>query len=333
MILREDAVVHYEDESPQPPCVPYPYRFEPAFAAMAASGQDMDFLSTSVITGLNCLYRLLKYASGTATEKFRIDVQVIGKSIFMSRWEQDLSSIAKMSLTRGYGKGFELACTERQETGKDLSSFHRLVSYKLADLDLLVQHEVDACRCDCATTVSEHNYDACTKSRLRILEPAQPASGQGTTPVSTNSDPLRIVKSGTKHDTSCLVELKSRALGNTSMDDVFGKLWLSRCHQLLLGYHQRGRFSSENVTLEDLTLKLQQWQQANVGPISNLVKLIRQLRSVVVAAQESGAPSRYALLHMPNSDKQGLYLYKCLDGQEMLPSHLWDILTTPKSAQ
>nr|POE79745.1 hypothetical protein CFP56_07810 [Quercus suber] len=326
--LREDVVEYAESARFQSTSSPYPFRFEPLFEAMRAVGEDTEFLSTSIVTGLNCLHRLLQCTSGRPTRKFRVDVEVVGRTIFMSRWEQNLSTLAHMSWTRGHGRGFEQACTETQEAGKDLSSFHRLVSYKLAGIDLLVQHEVDACRCTCKGTAWECDY---SEPLTSSVQPAEQAPPNRNVPTPIEASTLRVIKAGTKHSTNCFVEIKSRASGNTDLDDILGQLWLSRCHNLVLGYHQRGTFSPNDVKEEDMTLQLQQWQQDHADSISSLVKVLRQLKTIITDAQNSDMSSKFALLYSPGKDRNGLCLYSRLNGQEMLPKDLRSVLEAQES--
>ena len=66
--------------------------------------QDFD-----IVTDRNCLRKLLRFVSAHADRSFRIDVQMQGNVMFLSRWEAELKQIVLRNENYGYGHGFERA--------------------------------------------------------------------------------------------------------------------------------------------------------------------------------------------------------------------------------
>nr|XP_023902231.1 uncharacterized protein LOC112014083 [Quercus suber]POE48323.1 hypothetical protein CFP56_78613 [Quercus suber] len=323
MTLLLDAAV-FDDLEGQVDIVPYQFRFEPLFEAMVALGDDIASSDVRFVTGVNCLHRLLLFLSGKRNKKFRIDVEIIGKNVFLSRWEKDRATLARATFSSGNGKGFEQACTAKHNAERGISTFHRIVSYQLGGLSFLVQHEVDACGGNCAKVAMEHDTVPEPESREEYpwslnLEQRMKTDGPGT---------LRVTKSGARHTSSCLVEIKSRAHNNTDLDDVLGQLWLSRSHNLLLGRHVKGEFPSDSVKEENMTVQIEQWQRDNDQAIAGLIKLLRKVQEILVDARDVEGHSRYAIVHKGGIDKTQLQLYRRQGGQDMIPTHLWSLINS-----
>lgn len=128
---------------------PYRFRLEPLVQACRRMRPDFDIESMSILTGLNNLRQIFKFASGKDRQPFRIDIQMVGRTMMMTRWERDPSSMTQTPLCRGYGRGFEKICTRLEGTQSESTSHHRIVSYTLGSLSFAVQFEADLRICDC----------------------------------------------------------------------------------------------------------------------------------------------------------------------------------------
>jgi len=63
----------------------------------------------------NSLRKLLDFASRDVYETFRIDLDIVQSTLFMTRHEESSEELAHEMLSQSYGHNFEKACTEYEE--------------------------------------------------------------------------------------------------------------------------------------------------------------------------------------------------------------------------
>jgi hypothetical protein len=146
---------------------------------------------------------------------FRIDAELYNGTVMMTRWEHLKESMSQTPLCRGYGVNFEMACTTQEGRLAKSSSHHRVVSYSLGGMKLVVQCEADACDCRCQGADDGNVY---SKAQLlaRDSTSAKRYRSQGNL-LDRPPSPLNI---GEKHDSNCLIEIKSRDHKNRNLDDI-----------------------------------------------------------------------------------------------------------------
>lgn len=76
-------------------------------------------------------------------DEVRINVEIIGNTLFLKRWHRLQSSATQMTLT-GCGRGFQKACTSAVPGFEDCTSYHRIRTLRLGSLFCLVQGEADS---------------------------------------------------------------------------------------------------------------------------------------------------------------------------------------------
>lgn len=162
--------------------------------------------------------RLLYFALGASKTSFRIDDERCRKTILTTRWEPNSAWLMNTSLRRVYGRGFEEAVTKSSAEHIPTTSHHRVLSNISGDKHLIVQYQVDACACKCGCAAFGY--------AKTVLIDEIVASSKGQEAHGADAA-LRVVHAGTQHSSACLVEIKSRDVKNTDMDDIVAQLWLS----------------------------------------------------------------------------------------------------------
>lgn len=169
----------------------YP-RFSYVFAPLIAAVEQRDsaepgrsdaassvLRSADIVTNASNLRKLLHLLTGRKYLCERYDIELVAgpdgaanDTLFLSKWTDDPSLHTSM----GHGAGFERAtCRYPQGHGGDEArllrrsvSHHRVVAYSLGGLRMVVQSEVDAYHCDCASH--------CSPSKATTPLPTPPSS-------------------------------------------------------------------------------------------------------------------------------------------------------------
>lgn len=115
-----------------------PYPLLPIFIAVDA----FDWASADVVADCHSLLCLTAFANGQRRD-FRMDLQLAGsKTILCTRWEPRVLMNANPG---GYGRNFELMRTRPALGCEHAASHHRVITYDLAGMKMVVRAEVDAC--------------------------------------------------------------------------------------------------------------------------------------------------------------------------------------------
>ncbi len=103
------------------------------------------FEDVDVVTDRNNLKKLFNFASGRARDSFRIDLEMVQNTLFMTRRDRNTRSFIHMSKHPGFGHNFERAFTTSEPGLEDSTGHHRVLRYALGHLNCVVRFEVDAC--------------------------------------------------------------------------------------------------------------------------------------------------------------------------------------------
>jgi len=300
---------------------PYGFRFEPLVQACRRSRPDFQSEKVDVLSGLNNLRQIFKFVSGTDWQPFRADIQMIGKTMMMTRWEKDLNSMTHTSLCRGYGQGFEKVCTKQEEKAREATSHHRIVNYALGDLSVVVQYQADLR--DCSFFSEEPDRTA-----LRLLKNTSGAlSSQDQARLQHESTDrsvlmLDIANIGVTHTIDCLLEVKSRDHKNNSTDDILAQIWLSGYHNLYLARHVRGCFDASGVQHKNVQEDLVLWQSRHEEDVGAVQSILHTIRHTLQGDRMFHSAKKYALVLEHEDGKSVLKLWRRNGGQEMLSKNL-----------
>jgi hypothetical protein len=303
----------------------YKFRLEPLAQACLKLYPGFSLQGIDILCGLNNLRKIFEFAIGKQSKSFRIDMELFSTTLMMTRWEPLQDNMSETSLCRGYGRGFEASCTTQEGRLSKSSSHHRVISYSLGDLNLIVQFEADALGCHCSQELE-----------LQSPHSDMPATNQG--PYSTvsgafqndiqeeSAQPLDIVDVGTTHSLDCIIEIKSRDHKNKFLDDIMIQMWLSGCRRLYLGRHIRGRFETDAVFEGNVENDLRLWQIQHEAEIACFVTLLEQIRQQVSQSSLGAVDGRFALVCERVGTEMVLKLWRRESGQDLLRQETINIL-------
>lgn len=316
LVLQPDAIEFAKtQESSHGPKI-YTFRLEALAQACLKVQSTFQLQDIDMLCGLNNLRKIFEFVSGKQGKAFRIDVELCNGTVMMTRWEHFEENMSQTSLCRGYGANFEVACTSQEERQVKSSSHHRIVSYSLGELNMVVQFEADACDCRCQAA-----NDGTIKSEAQSIGPnaitTKEYSLEDKLPGRSPS-PLNIVEIGEKHDPDGLIEIKSRDHKNRSLDDIMVQMWLSGRHRLYLGRHNRGRFDTNAIYQGDIDSDMIIWQRQHKETIVRFAGLLKQIQRKVMESAIHSEGGRFALVCERDKIGRKLTLWRRDGGQDFL---------------
>jgi len=97
----------------------------PLIVATQTLKRSFDFKTVDFVTDRNNLRKIMRWISGPADQDFRIDVQRVGKTIILQRWEEK----SRESARPGYAQGFDAATLKVPVDCPGSTGHHRIVTY------------------------------------------------------------------------------------------------------------------------------------------------------------------------------------------------------------
>ena len=253
---------------------------EPLFRAVFLANPQFDIKGIDIVSDRNNIRKLLSFIDPLSTrngvEDFTIAAELVRDTVILCRTETVVEEFIKQGDFRGFGHEFEKAYTTRKT--KDSTGHHRIVSYRLDDLKLLVRHETDGA---IRTLPSRHTIPGNATDDLSELLGSVSLSSQATP--RGNRIPgskLTVLKDGLAVRRESTLEIKTRVKHKPiSMAETAAQLWISQTPRLVRAYHTRGRFEVPEV--EDVTAKLAQWENANQQSLTLLTALLKRIAGFV----------------------------------------------------
>jgi len=248
-----------------------------------------DWSSVDIVTDRNGLRKLTRWVSGyPSIRDFRIDLQLAGeKTVLMNRWEKRNRELFS---GKTFGFSFEKASTEPAPGCRQSTGHHRIVTYDLNGLKMIVRFEVDACIPPPAKypRKSHSSIDDLTDSLSAI------SIGQSAPQSSPN---LTIMEGGAEVANSAVVELTTRSqtnIRNNGFDwkDAYPQLFFSQTAHHFLAIHTRGRF----VDIQKRKLSSEELQNMAKDAQVELKKVRKALEMIQEVVIEHGKEGRISLV-------------------------------------
>ncbi|PVH92136.1 geranylgeranyl pyrophosphate synthetase [Periconia macrospinosa] len=287
--------------------------FEPVFQAMSITNPDMRLDEVDIIVNRNSLRKLLDFVSGKQQYAFRMDLHMVKDTLFICRRERNFGSLVHGPHDPGFGHSFEDAFTKTEEELKSSGGHHRVIRYRLGQLNCIVRFEVDAYYEDSdesnsASTSPQALEDAINLMAHLDLNQAPPQSAmKGAT---------MVVRRGTFVSSSKLAEIK---LGKSA--GAIPQLWFGRTPHLLTGKHDGGVVNSTRHTHEGL--RFGEWEADNQDKLRKLVSLLAELKRVVSKTQGKAA------ILLCRHKGAPLQIFEAKNGIRVLPADIlakhWDL--------
>ncbi|KAJ5710312.1 hypothetical protein N7488_004468 [Penicillium malachiteum] len=287
---------------------------EPLFRSLHIEHPSYDIANVDLISDRNNIRKLLSFINSSISrngrEPFTIEIEVIGNTTIFCRSETKTHEILGPGDFKGHGHEFEKAFTREQISGS--TGHHRIISYNLSDLKLIVRYETDAFIGD-DSKLDTQNVDSGSHDILNMmgnLSLSQPKDQ----PSSSNKSKLIIQEKGKQVTINSTLEIKTRVSHKPiDIEEVIPQLWASQTPNLVRAYHSRGVFQVPEV--EQVTQEIAEWEKAHADDIGRLVLLIREIIKVV---RENGGNAILRYDGRSNS----LSISK-RDGNKMLPEDLY----------
>ncbi|EAQ88717.1 hypothetical protein CHGG_05336 [Chaetomium globosum CBS 148.51] len=306
----------------------YDYIFEPLLRSVEVMQPGLDiFSATDVISNVSNLRKLFDVISNRSWGTERCDIDIRENTLLLSRWNGD----PNLSLSLGCGSGFEKeTCRYPPEEDPVLQrslSHHRVLSYRFAGLQLVVQGEVDAYHCACDhTTPSPDLVSTTPRTTKRHSDPAprspswrhrrafsnphalgpspslafaalaldDPGDSPGFTPpcpVTHPSPTLRVHHTGRAIPAPCLVEIKTRNARSPALSTNEAQLYFSQRAKLYLARHEQGLFTpGPELSVREVETELREWEAEAQQQVTlgKLAGLLRVVRDRVRVLRGQG---------------------------------------------
>ncbi|PPQ72852.1 hypothetical protein CVT24_001180 [Panaeolus cyanescens] len=284
------------------------------------SAEPFDWASVDFVTDRNGLRALSRWVSGNSNRNFRIDLQLAGnKTVLMNRWSE---LYQEPFSGRTYGFSFEKASTTPGPGCKSSTGHHRIVTYDLNGLKMVVRFEVDACLPPPA------KYPRKSISSIDELANSigSMSLSQSSSPPSYNLSPLTILDGGIQISHASVIELTTRSktsITNYGFDwkEAYPQLFFSQTGHHYLGIHHRGHFTEvqKRKLISDELQAVEQEAQKDLKKVHATLKLIKEL---VVAHGKTG---RLTLV-CRNGE---LSVYSRRSNESCLPDSVMELFNSP----
>lgn len=215
---------------------------------------------------------------------FRIDVELIYDTLFLTRWE--LNPVIKITdaMNHGYGYEFEKAFTALEQGLQGSSGHYRIVQYDLGGIRCLVRCETDAFLLDgssCVEIMLDESDDKRPTKRQKITDTGAPAFSESQALKSTKGPVggVKVVQGGRLVSCSSIIEIKSCNKDiSHKMREVIPQLWFSQTAHLFIGRHKKGLVANEVKQVATGPL-LQKWEMEQQDQLKTLVALIGKIKN------------------------------------------------------
>lgn len=324
----------------------YRLAFEPLVRAINAQSNSPKTLvrDLQVITTLNNLKKILDAGLGTVYRSFRIDAQVHGNTLFMSRWDEN--PLKPRADTLGRGRNFAHAVSGSVKGFEDLSNHTKVVELNIDGRRWAVQYTTDAfvygAKDDHASETTEddatENYateDGALHTAVEDATATKLAKSPATIEESHATDPqheilagmkkltveqsIRVVKRGKTIPTSRLTEIRSCDSRNSNNKEyILSNLWLTGITNVYMGrYLQGGMFNSNSVAQEDWSADVKAWAEANDAKLRRFVTMVDRIREAALLRSQLTDHNSFSLVFDCTTPDR-LVLYRREDGKTML---------------
>lgn len=191
----------------------------------------------------------------------------------------------------GYGQSFEKDFTQPVPGLEEAAHHYRVIKYPMGSLNVAVRIEVDA------YDDGLPDEDCSTSSAADVLRGAEVKTQTSTLKQSSSPYilPINIIEKGTTIQASQLVEMKIKNfkhrfdLGQNSLP----QMWFGRLKHFYLGRYYKPTRAISCVRQEDLSEKLDVWEERHQVNLQKLVALLKRLKTIVTAQP---GPYRSAIL-------------------------------------
>lgn len=197
---------------------------------------------------------------------------------------------------RGYGHSFPKKYTTWDANVRDSKTHQRIIRYQLGELKVAIRFEADGYLADKvqsqAKTAGAWGQEADEDSLVSAL-----AGSTINAKKHSDSTSLKIKPGSGSIPQSAVFDLKTRTikkkLDDTTLSDQIPRLWIRQIPSLVLAYHERGFFRSNEVKVHDIKPDIIKWEEDNQRDVRKLIALIKRILDFVKARPSQKMEVRY----------------------------------------
>lgn len=230
---------------------------------------------------------LLRFVRGEH-KSFRFTVEAVGNTVFFVRRENKPDDILSWDgqPIRGFGHTFPERYMSYEDGVEGSASHQRIISYDFCGLKCLVRFEGDGYLAD--QVGPEHAVEEAVGGRN--VESGRRA-GLAIPDISTREGGALIPQ-------HAIVDLKTRSIKTRDqVDEIFAaqiaRYWIAQIPFFILAFHERGRFSPEDILVQDIRGEVDKWQDNHHGELRKLGVLLKKL---IQLARHSVAERKYEVV-------------------------------------
>ncbi|KAK0475235.1 hypothetical protein IW261DRAFT_1496509 [Armillaria novae-zelandiae] len=281
--IRPDSGNHFCDQNgyrlPSTPLLPI---FVAVDKMAARANIPIDWPSVDFITDRNGLRKLLDWVD-SKKQSFRIDLQLAGtKTVLCNRWEPK----PRLRVFGGYGYNFEDTMTHAAPgCGRSSAGNHRIVTYDLSGLKMVVRYEVDACHVP-------HNVPSTSIDGLSSQPTSMATLSESSTSTHTvdQRTSLTVIHAGKPVANGSVIELTTMKDSARGLKAKYQQLYFSQTPELIIGLHHNGRFTDvQRRTMESMA----SFEDSIQRRLATLGNALRDIQDLTI---KSGREGRLSLI-------------------------------------
>jgi hypothetical protein len=267
---------HNHGRSPE-----FPY--EPMFCALETMNPKARLDEIDIIADRNNLRNLLRFIQGKTTDPFRLDLQLVNNTLFLTRKD---ARFWQNSSGLSYGFNFERHFTQPAGGMHDATAHYRVIRYKMGTLNLAVRFEADA-------------YYEQTSSTDDVERSAVQASAfvdGGPKDLPRYRRKIQVIEKGHSVPSYSIAELKTcphlehKSIGPAKWMD---QLWFGRTSHFFMGVYEKGTGLFLRFRHAYIRDSMPSWEAKMQTNLQKLTALLSDIRTIV---RNTEGPMRAAVL-------------------------------------
>src|SRR5579859_534432 len=262
------------------------YPLEPLFRAVYSEKPQFDVSAIDLVTDRNNLRKLLGAITGDP-KRFRIDVQLLGRTLLFDRWEENSVSQIPPNAFRGFRRNFEMVCIRYDHGFEGVRDQTGIIKYRLCGLEILLRFKVDGYLSGDTAVGATSNRILRERADfvLFVLEGLglrAPPRGSAI----PGSD-IQIIQAGSKVQVphSSLLGIKTRSQRQPARtDDIIRQLWLAQVSHFISAHYHKGEFieTEEKDFGRPMYGPFAMFERSEGNHIRKLVQVLERLRRTMI---------------------------------------------------
>lgn len=318
--MQEDSGTYFRDQnaarSPD-------YPTAPAVQAVLELNPHLSVGDIDIFACGSTMGNILRFARAQ-DKAFRLGVEIIGRTVFFIRKENDPKEIIKD--VRGFGHTFPEAYTTWPSSVKRSESHQRIAQCSFGGLSCMIRFECDGYLESASSAREGVDVKRSPKSTNNqdleeLLDSLNGVSISSKTDVIPSRDnPIKIEYAGSKIDHSTIFDLKTRSgkwKRDIDMSDILPQLWIKQIPNFIVAYHD-GYGLFDDIRVQDVREDVANWAKNNADAIRRFAALLH----IIIDIANTGDENKFEI-YCPDASRLEIRAYH---GQapDALPADLYE---------